>query len=63
MTLYSMTEICRLLAQPYHKVYYLVATHQVEPMKAGRSRLFTIEDLGVLKQLFASKDGCQQKRD
>jgi hypothetical protein len=57
MTLYSMTEVCKILERPYHQVYYATATHQVEPMRAGRSRLFTVEDLETLRRLFDSKDG------
>jgi len=63
MTLYNMPEVCKLLRQPYHRVYHAVITQQVTPMRAGRSRLFTVEDLELLKRLFASKDGGQQKRD
>lgn len=63
MTLFNMPEVCKMLGQPYHRLYYAVNTQQVTPMRAGRSRLFTYEDVEVLKRLFAAKDGDQQKRD
>jgi len=56
MTLYDMPQVCRLLGQPYHRIYYAVISHQIEPMRAGRSRLFTMEDVEALKRWFASKD-------
>lgn len=52
MTLFNMPEVCRLLKQPYHRVYYATITNQVTPMKAGRSRLFTVEDVEILKKWF-----------
>ena len=63
MTLYNMPEVCRLLKQPYHRIYYAVITHQVTPMRAGRARLFTIEDVENLKRWFAAKDGRLQEKD
>ena len=56
MTLYNMPEVCRVLGQPYHRVYYATITSQVKPMRAGRSRLYTVEDVENLKRWFTAKD-------
>jgi hypothetical protein len=51
---YSLPEVCEQLNLPYHRIYHACLTQIVEPMRAGRSRLFTQADVLILRQHFAA---------
>jgi hypothetical protein len=53
---YSMPELVETLGVPYHRVWYAVIRRVVEPMKSGRCRLFTLEDLTTLRRHFAARE-------
>jgi hypothetical protein len=53
---YSLPEVCTALGEPYHRVWYAVINRIVEPMKSGRSRIFTRDDLMILRRHFAERE-------
>jgi hypothetical protein len=53
MKFYSIPEAAVELGSTYTRVYYQIMTHKVQPIKAGRARLLTKENLNELKALLA----------
>lgn len=56
---YSMPEIVESLGVPYHRIYRAVITNAVNPIRSGRSRIFTAADLLALRRYFAAREVTQ----
>jgi DNA-binding transcriptional MerR regulator len=59
---YSLGEVARLTGVAYYRLYYAYYTAKIpEPKKIGKTRIFTDEDVEIIKEHFGRKeDKCQR---
>ena len=57
MRFYSLPETEKLLGIGYHRLYYATITGVVMPLREGRARLYSEENLETLRRHFANTEG------